>query len=83
MRAMEDRLLHAVEEMVSNGLATRSWEEIGRCLVVCQRCEHWRGDYCAEDATCPAKARQVYRMRLTRVRLTCDKWTRERPDDEN
>lgn len=82
--AMEKRLLHAIDEAVSNGLATRSSGEIGRVLVVCQRCPEYRGDYCDEDQpdgkTCTRRAAQVFLMRLTRARLVCDRWDKERTD---
>lgn len=34
-------LLNAIAEIQSNTLTTRSWEEAGKLLAVCQQCEKW------------------------------------------
>jgi len=40
------RLVRAIDELVSNGLATREWSEIGRVLVYCQSCARFTGSSC-------------------------------------
>jgi len=41
------RVLNAIAELESNGLATRPWALAGLCLSLCQRCGEWTGDGCA------------------------------------
>lgn len=78
---MHERLLHKIDEALDNGVATRSSEEIGRCLAVCQRCDCWVDERCGEDDMCVKKARQVFFMRLTLVTLGCDKWSKRHEGD--
>lgn len=40
------RLVHAIEELVSNGLTSRCWAEMGRMLARCQSCERFTGTAC-------------------------------------
>jgi len=39
--ATDRRLLRAIEELVSNGLTSRPWSEIGRLLARCQTCSRF------------------------------------------
>lgn len=69
-----NRLLNAIDDLVSNGEASRSAEDIGRCLAICQNCEAFHGDWCAEEIACPKAARKIFLKRLTRRGPGCDKW---------
>lgn len=40
------RLVRAIDELVSNGLASREWSEIGWLLVYCQWCNRFTGSGC-------------------------------------
>ena len=39
-------ITRAIEELESNGLATRSWAMAGLYLGLCQRCPEWSGAGC-------------------------------------
>ena len=43
------RLVRAIDELVSNGLVSREWSEIGRLLVYCQSCNRFTGSGCRSD----------------------------------
>lgn len=40
------QLVRAINELVSNGLASRCWAEIGRMLARCQGCDLFTGSGC-------------------------------------
>jgi len=65
------QLLRALDEWLSNGLATRPAGEIGRLLALCQACRDFRGDRCDRD-NCQGPAK--LRARLCRRSLWCDEW---------
>jgi len=39
-------ITRAIDELESNGLATRQWAMAGLYLGLCQRCSEWSGDGC-------------------------------------
>lgn len=63
-------ILAAIEELESNGLATRPWAMAGLYLSLCQRCELWTGTGCPEVSEEPGKFAEF----LVSDR-TCDRWT--------
>jgi len=64
-------ILNAIEEMQSNGVASRSWVMAGLLLGLCQRCPEWTGGGCAPRAPEPAE----FAAMLCDAGAWCDKWT--------
>jgi hypothetical protein len=64
------RLLNAIAELESNGLATRPWALAGRNLSLCQRCEEWMGSGCLEVSLEPGKFAEF----LVNAKRSCPRW---------
>lgn len=69
---MSRRLLNAIEELEVNGVATRHWDDVGRCLAVCQRCPRWEGAGCS-DVSIDADEFAAF---LADARRRCERWGR-------
>ena len=65
-RAVEPRVMRAIDELVANGDAGRGGLEVGRLLVQCQRCEHFTGAGC--------RRRADWLHLLTNGRRWCRRW---------
>ena len=63
-------ILNAIAELESNGLATRSWADAGRCLALCGRCDRWTGCGCVEHAKEPGPFAGL----LCDVAFVCERW---------
>ena len=70
MRGANRRILNAIEELESNGLATRTWAVAGLCLGMCGECEEWTGSGCRENPMTPGKFGEL----LCDAKFFCDRW---------
>ncbi len=68
------RLLRAIDEMVSNGIATRPQEEIGQCLAKCQKCRRWTDPGCARFTATKCKTLLDFLNFLTQAQNHCPQW---------
>ena len=48
-------ILCAIDELESNGLATRPWAMAGLYLALCQKCERWAGTGCPDVSIEPGR----------------------------
>jgi len=67
---MSNPLLNAIDELESNGLATRPWVMVGLYLSLCQRCEYWGGAGCVWIDGGPG----AFASWLVDAENTCDRW---------
>lgn len=65
-------ILCAIDELESNGLATRPWAMAGLYLGICERCPAWTGDGCSEIGLHGGQFGEWLCDRSN----WCDRWTR-------
>ncbi len=63
-------LLAAIEEIQSNGLASRCWAQAGLWLAICQRCPKWEGYGCRRVSVEPGAFAEF----LCDGGRSCDRW---------
>jgi len=64
-------ITRAIEELESNGLATRPWAMAGLYLGLCQRCPEWSGDGCRRLGLSGGR----FGAWLCDARQWCDRWS--------
>lgn len=64
------RILNALDELESNGKATREWAMAGLYLSLCQRCPQW------QNVGCPRIGRNpdIIAQRLVDSSWWCQRW---------
>jgi hypothetical protein len=63
-------ITNAIDELESNGYATRSWAMAGLYLGYCERCPEWLGSGCRKITSDPNHFAEF----LTDARRWCDRW---------
>jgi hypothetical protein len=66
----QNPLVAAIEELESNGLATRSWAEAGRLLAICERCREWDRHGCHQVDVRPGP----FAVFLCDAGRRCERW---------